>query len=268
MSPDLFIFCGAAIAAGAAVGVLAGMLGIGGGLVLVPVLFELLRSLGAEEGMAIRAAIGTSLATVIVTGLRSASSHHRRGALDRDLVLAWAPAIIIGSLLGAEVATRIDPSSLLKVFAMVTVLLGLNMAFGRSSWRLGDRPPGRPWRLMGGGTVGFISAMAGLGVAGLGVPLMTLFNAPVRAAIASAALLGALAAIPATIRFIVAGWQLPELAPWSFGYVNLLGFALIAPAAIISTPLGVALSHRVSQSLLKRIFAVFLAINALRLLAM
>ncbi len=244
------------------------MLGIGGGLVLVPVLIELMLRLGTDEGTAIRAAIGTSLATVVVTGLRSAFSHHRRGALDRNLVAAWAPAIILGSLLGAEVATRVNPSSLLKAFAVITVLLALNMAFGRLSWRLGDQPPGRQWRLLGGGTVGFVAALLGLGVAGLGVPLMTLFNAPVRSAVAGAALLGALAAFPATIRFVVAGWQLPDLAPWSLGYVNLLGFALIAPAAIISTPLGVAWSHRVSQLVLKRIFAAFLAFNAIRLVMM
>jgi uncharacterized membrane protein YfcA len=95
---------------------------------------------------------------------------------------------------------------------------------------------------------------------------MALFNAAVRSAVAAAALLGALAALPATIRFVLAGWYLPNLAPWSIGYVNLLGFILIVPAAIVSTPIGVALSHRVSQSVLKRIFATFLALNAIRLL--
>lgn len=266
MSPDLILFGVVAVATGAVVGLLAGMLGIGGGLVLVPVLFELMIRLGTDEGTAIRTAIGTSLATVVVTGLRSASSHHRRGALDRELIATWAPAMLLGSLLGAEIATQVEPANLVKTFAVMTVFLALNMAFGQSSWRLGDEPPARPWRVIGGGTVGLVSALLGIGVAGLGVPLMTLFNAAVRSAVAAAALLGALAALPATIRFVLAGWYLPNLAPWSIGYVNLLGFILIVPAAIVSTPIGVALSHRVSQSVLKRIFATFLALNAIRLL--
>ncbi|MDA0822338.1 MAG: sulfite exporter TauE/SafE family protein [Proteobacteria bacterium] len=268
MSADLLLFCAAAAVSGACVGILAGMLGIGGGLVLVPVLFELMRRLGVDEGTAVLTAVGTSLASVVATGLRSALSHRRRGSLDRSLVLAWAPAIVAGSLVGAEFATRIDPSSLIRAFAIVTVFLALNMAFGRSSWRLGEQPPSRPWRYAGGGTVGFIAALLGLGVAGLGVPLMTLFNAPARHAVAAAALLGALAALPACIRFAIAGWDLPVLAPWSLGYVNLLGFVLIAPVAILLTPVGVAWSHRVSQTILKRIFAGFLTINAVRMLLM
>ncbi|MFT4582398.1 MAG: putative membrane protein YfcA [Gammaproteobacteria bacterium] len=268
MSPDLLLFCAAAVATGACVGILAGILGIGGGLVLVPVLFELMQRLGADEGTAVLTAVGTSLSSVVVTGLRSALSHHRRGSLDRSLVLAWAPAVIAGSLVGAEFATRMDPASLLRAFAVVTVFLALNMAFGRSSWRLGEQPPSSPWRYAGGGTVGFIAALLGLGVAGLGVPLMTLFNAPMRNAVAAAALLGALAAFPASIRFVIAGWDLPGLAPWSFGYINLLGFVLIVPVAMLLTPLGVAWSHKVGQTVLKRIFAGFLTINAMRMLLM
>jgi uncharacterized membrane protein YfcA len=266
LSPDVVLFCAIALATGAAVGILAGLLGIGGGLVLVPVLFELMLRLGADESTAVRSAVGTSLASVVATGLRSALSHHRRGSLDRGLVLSWAPAIVVGSLIGAEFATRVDAAILLKAFAIVTVLLALNMAFGRSSWRLGDRPGRRPWRYAGGGIVGFVAAMLGLGVAGLGVPLMTLFNAPVRSAVAAAALLGALAAFPASVRFAMAGWNLPDLAPWSLGYVNLLGIVLIVPIAMLLTPLGVAWSHSVSQTVLRRIFAGFLTINAIRML--
>ena len=266
MTMELVLFCVAAVAAGAGIGLLAGMLGIGGGLILVPVLFELMQRLGVDDTTAVRAAIGTSLATVVATGLRSALSHHRRGSLDRSLVIAWAPAIIVGSLIGAEFATRIDPAVLMQFFAVMTVVLALNMAFGRADWRLGERPPGRGWRLLGGGSVGIISAMLGLGVAGLGVPLMTLFNAQVRSSVAAAALLGALAALPASLRFVAAGWGLDDLAPWSLGYVNLLGFALIVPIAMVATPVGVAWSYNVSQSVLKKVFAGFLAINAARML--
>lgn len=266
LNPDLLLFCAVAIAAGGIVGLLGGLLGIGGGLVLVPVLYELIQGFGAGEATAVRAAIGTSLATVVITGARSALSHYRRGAFDRALFLAWAPAVVLGAMLGAEIANRVETSMLITFFAIMTVFLAANMAFGRSEWRLGDTPPGRTWRLPGGGIVGLISGMLGLGVAGLGVPLMMLFNAPVLAAVSAAALLGAVAAVPATIRFIVAGWGLPDLAPWSLGYVNLPGFALIASMTLITAPIGVAWSHRCPQQVLKRVFAAFLAINALRML--
>jgi len=266
MNLELVLFCAIALAAGGIVGVLGGLLGIGGGLVLVPVLFELIQRLGADEATAVRAAIGTSLATVIVTGTRSALSHRRRGSLDMAVVKAWAPAILAGSVFGAEVANRIDTSTLITFFAVVSAVLAVNMAAGNTQWRLGDASPGRTWRLLGGGSTGCISAMLGLGVAGLGVPLMTLFNTPVRSAVAAAALLGAIAAVPATLRFIIGGWGLADLAPWSLGYVNLLGFALIASMTMLMAPVGVALSHRYSQVILKRVFAAFLGVNALRML--
>ncbi len=245
---------------------LGGLLGIGGGLVLVPVLFELMQQLGADEVTAVRSAIATSLATVIVTGLRSSLSHHRRGSLDIKLVAIWAPTMIMGALIGAEFANRIDTTSLITLFAILTVVLAANMAFGRSEWRAGDESPGTMPRILGGGFVGFISAMLGVGVAGLGVPLMTVFSVPVRNAVAAASLLGAMAAVPATLRFILGGWGSADLAPWSLGYVNMLGFVLIVSMTMITAPLGVSMSHRYSQVILKRVFAIFLAINAVRML--
>ena len=260
------MFCALVLVTGAAAGVLGGLLGIGGGLVLVPVLFELIQHLGADEATAVRSAIATSLATVIVTGSRSSLSHYRRGSLDMKHVTAWAPGIICGALLGAAIANRIDTSILITAFAVLTVLLATHMAFGRSEWD-STRSPGNASRVLGGGSVGMVSAMLGVGVAGLGVSLMTLFSVPVRQAVAAAALMGAMAAVPATMRFVLGGWGLPDLAPWSFGYVNLLGFTLIVSMTLMAAPLGVALAHRYSQLTVKRVFATFLGVNAVRMLA-
>lgn len=266
MIPELLQFAALAIAAGLVVGLLAGLLGIGGGLILVPVLFELITALGADAATAMRAAIASSLVCIVATGLRSALSHHRRGALDRNLIRAWAPSMIGGSLIGAEIAARVEATFLLRAFAVMTVLLALHMAFGRREWRLGDAPPASFWRLLGGGFVGCLAGLLGLGVAGIGVPLMTLFNASVRAAVPVVALIGALAAAFAAVRFVAAGFTAAELPPYSFGYVNVLGCVLIIPLAMLATPLGAAWSHRVSQQALRRIFAAFLALNAVRML--
>lgn len=265
MTLELLTFCASVLVTGAAAGVLGGLLGIGGGLVLVPVLVELIQYLGADQATAIRSAIATSLATVIVTGTRSSLSHHRRGSLDFRHVRAWAPGIILGALLGAEVAHRIDTSILITGFALLTALLAVNMAFGLSEWE-SKAPSSSLPRVVGGGIVGSVSAMLGVGVAGLGVPLMTLFSIPVRQAVAAAALMGAMAAVPATIRFVLGGWGSSDLAPWSFGYVNLLGFTLIVSMTLLTAPLGVAIAHRYSQVVVKRVFATFLGINAARML--
>jgi len=266
LSAALVGFAAAAVGAGAVVGLLAGLLGIGGGMILVPVLFELVGELGCDPATAMRSAIATSLACVIATGGRSALSHYRRGSLDMKLVAAWAPAMILGSLCGAEIATRIDASTLITVFAGITMLLALNMAFGRSEWGVREPSRFRILRTLCAMLVGVVASLLGIGVAGLGVPLMTFFNASVRAAVAAAALMGALAAIPATLRFIAAGWDQPQLPPWSFGYVNVLGAALILPSAMFAAPFGAGLSHKVSHAALKRVFAGFLILNAVRML--
>ena len=266
MTIELLAFCAATASAGAAVGVLGGLLGIGGGLILVPVLYELIGGMGAPPQTALLTAIGTSLATVIVTGSRAALSYYRHGSLDFALIRAWAPAMLCGAVLGAEMANRVDTSALITFFASISIMLAIYMVAGRSDWRIGDRPPRWPGRLLGGGLIGLLSAMLGLGVAGLGVPLMTLYNAAVRPAVAAAALLGALTAMPAVLRFMIGGWAATDLAPWSIGYVNVLGFGLIATMTLLMAPLGVALSHRVDQRRIKQIFAGFLVLNAVRML--
>ena len=265
MTGDVAWFVPIGMATGAITGLLAGLIGIGGGLILVPVLFELMLRLDAAPAIAMRGAIATSLACVVATGVRSAVSHHRLGSFDPALVRLWAPGMVLGSLAGAEMAIRLDASILVTAFACVTIALAANMAFGREH-AAGTPLPAPVWRHASGGIVGLVAGLLGLGVAGLGVPLMSRFEASVRAAVAAAALIGALAAALAVLRFVAAGLPVPGLPPWSVGYVNVLGFALIVPVALLVAPLGAAWSHRVSVLILKRIFAGFLVVNAIRML--
>ena len=153
----------------------------------------------------------------------------------------------------------------MTAFAIVTLVLAGNMAFGREP-AAGVALPAPVWRHASGGIVGLVAGLLGLGVAGLGVPLMSRFDASVRAAVAAAALIGAIAALIATLRFAAAGAGTTGLPPWSVGYVNVLGLVLIVPVALVAAPLGAAWSHRVSVLILKRIFATFLVLNAIRML--
>jgi uncharacterized membrane protein YfcA len=255
-----------AIAATAAiVGFMAGMLGIGGGMILVPVLDALFLHLGVPEETAIRAAVATSLATVIVTALRSARSHHKRGSFDMDLAKLWAPWIVLGAAAGAITASVIAGAGLRGVFGVVAALIAINMAFGREAWQVDAALPAF-FRKAAAAIVGGVSVMMGLGVGALGVPAMTLFGAPIRTAVGTAAGLGLCTAVPGALILMVQGWGAPGLAPFSLGYVNLAAFALIVPVTILTAPLGVAASHRISQKALRRAFAVFLALMAARML--
>jgi uncharacterized membrane protein YfcA len=255
------------IAAGVVAGVLSGLLGVGGGIVVVPVLYHGFSQLGLDPAVRTHVAVATSLATVAVTAARSARLHHERGAVDTQILSAWLPAVVCGSVLGTAAVAALGGRALAGMFGVVALLVSLHMAFARESWRIADAPPRGAARWPIAGAVGFVSVMMGLGGGTVGVPTLSLLGVPIHRAVGTAAGLGSAIAVPGAVGLALAGLGAPGRPPGCIGYLNVVGFALITPTTWLTAPLGARLAHAVSQRALRRGFAFFLALTALRMLA-
>ena len=260
-------FVGLLLASGLLSGLVAGLLGVGGGIVLVPVLYHVFSGAGIEAGIRMHLAVGTSLATVVFTATRSALAHRSLGALDGELLRAWGPPAVLGAVAGAVVAPRLGDQQLGEVFASVALLVALHMAFARESWRLSKQPPRGVGRYALGSLVGGLSVGMGLGGGTLGVPVFTLVGVPVHRAVGTAAGLGVLIAVPGLLGFLLSGQGAPGRPPGCVGYVNLLAVALLAPTSVLVAPLGARLAHGLSRRALRGVFALFLVVTAWRMFA-
>jgi uncharacterized membrane protein YfcA len=252
-------------ATGLASGLLAGLLGVGGGIVIVPVLFSVFPLFGIPEAVQMKIAVGTSLATIIPTSIQSARKHFAKGTMDVKLLRSLVPSICAGVLLGTLLGVVVAGSAHTAVFAVIAALVAVNMGFTGVEWRLRERfPLGWPRHAIGT-FIGGVSAMMGIGGGTVGVPILSMFGAPIRSAVATASAFGVIISIPAAIGFVYGGWGNPLLPPLSLGYVNLIGFALIVPASLLAAPWGVKLAHSIQPLLLKRLFALFLALTVARM---
>jgi uncharacterized membrane protein YfcA len=249
---------------GAFSGVVAGLLGVGGGIVLVPAFFYAFSHLGYGGDQLMQVCLATSLATIIVTSVRSVRAHHRKGAVDWDMLRAWAPFIIAGAVAGAATATLLRSATLQALFGGLAMLAGLYMAFGRETWRLGPALPGQPMRGVMASTLGFFSVLMGIGGGTFGVPLMTLYSTPIHRAVATASGLGVVIAVPSVAGFLL--MQVEDAPPWTVGAVNLPALILVVATSLFTTPWGADLAHRMNARPLKRAFAVFLVLVALNML--
>jgi uncharacterized membrane protein YfcA len=249
--------------AGAAAGTAAGLLGIGGGIIIVPVLSLVFVSEGVDPDILIKVAVGTSLATIVVTAISSIWAHHKRGAVRWPLVQMMTPGVVVGSLLGAWFADLIPGAWLTIAFILFLIAVSLQMAWGPLG---AHRELPGPWPLRGVSTVvGTISALMGIGGGSLNVPYLSWCGVQVKQAIATAAAIGFPLALASTIGFIITGLDEPNLPPHSLGYINLPAFAGVVGASILFAPLGARLAHQLPDKILKRTFAVFLFILALRM---
>lgn len=252
-------------ATGIATGLTAGLLGVGGGIVIVPVLFHLFTTMNVDPDVRMHVAVGTSLATIIATSTSSLRAHHKKGGVDTALLRSWGPAVFAGVLLGSVLSGYAKGPALMTVFASVGLLVALHMAFSKQSMTISDSlPTGLPKHALAG-TIGMISSMMGIGGGTLAVPALTLFGFPVHRAVGSAAAMGLIIGIPGTIAFIVTGWDVPNRPPYSLGYVNLLAFGLILPTSMFFAPVGAKLAYKLNTKNLRRAFSVFLAITAVRM---
>jgi uncharacterized membrane protein YfcA len=249
---------------GAFAGVIGGLLGVGGGIVLVPAFFYAFGTLGFGGDQLMQVCVATSMATIVITSLRSVSAHHKKGAVDWQVLKDWGPALALSAALGTFVASRVPSTTLQAVFGALAGLAGLWMAFGRDDWRLGPEMPTQPTRSALAGGVGFFSAMMGIGGGTFGVPLMTLYNTPIHRAVATASGFGVLIAVPAVVGFLFL--SVTNAPPYTVGAVNLPAFLVVIGTTLLTTPLGVRLAHAMNPKPLKRAFAVFLTLVALNML--
>jgi len=250
---------------GVVAGVLAGLLGVGGGIVIVPVLYSALELLEIDPLIRMQIAVATSLATIVPTSISSARSHHKRGSVDFALARRWAAAIILGAAVGAAIAGVVKSDTLVLVFAVIALLVAAHMLILKDGTSLAEGLPQGPVQHIIPSSIGLFSAMMGIGGGTLSVPVLSLFRYPIHRAVGTAAFFGLLIAVPATLGFVFGGWGVPTLPPLSLGYVNLAGLVCIAPTTYLTAPLGAKLAHKLSRPMLRRAFGVFLLITSGRL---
>lgn len=254
------------MAIGALAGVLAGLLGVGGGIVLVPSYFYALQTLGYDGPQLMQMCLATSLATIIVTSLRSVHSHNKKGAVEWSILRGWGPGIVVGAVIGVMVAASLRSATLQGIFGFLGLFIGAYMGLGRSEWRLGAQMPVGIARAIMSPIVGFLSVLMGIGGGSFGVPLMTLFATPIHRAVATAAGFGVIIAVPAVIGFLFVAIDPAQRPPLTIGAVNLPAFAVTIAMTLLTAPLGVKLAHAMDPKPLKRVFAVFLTLVALNML--
>lgn len=255
----------ALVATGVVAGMLAGMLGVGGGIVIVPVLYHLFTLMGVDESVRMHVAVGTSLATIVPTSIMSARAHRRRGSLDPAMLARLVPPVLVGVLVGAVLSGFVSGKVLTSVFAIVALLVALNMAIKRDNVSLRDGLPGRVGTSALGVSIGSLSTLMGIGGGTLSVPILHALRTPMHVAVGTGAALGMVISLPGAIAFVVNGIGVPHRSPTMVGYVDLLGMALIVPATMMTTQWGARLAHAIDARLLRRLFALFLALTSARM---
>lgn len=256
---DILLLIAVMAATGAFAGLVAGLFGIGGGVVMVPAMYYAFSALGYHDDKLMHVAVGTSLAVIVATSMRSVSAHAKRGAVDFQVLRSWGPWIVAGTLLGSVIADQVSGQVLTGLFGGMALLLSLQFFFGRPDWKLRDDLPGGPARAGLAGLIGIMSAMMGIGGGVFGVTLMTLCGKPIHNAVATAAGFGVAIGLPGAIGFIANGWG-SNIVPYSLGYVNLPAFILLAGSAFFVAPIGAKLAHDLPAATLKRFFAIGLLI--------
>lgn len=260
----LALLCLGLIVAGALIGLLAGLFGVGGGAISVPVFYETFLLMDAPADIAMPLAVGTSLAMIIPTSILSAKTHAEKGALDMPHLRAWALPVTAGVLIGSAVA-RFAPAEVFQiVFAAVAGFNAFKMLFVRKPWLIRDGLPGEPLRGLYGAIVGLLSALMGIGGGAISNLILTLHGWSMHRAVATSAGVGLLIAIPGAIGYIIAGWGKPCLPPDAVGFVSLAALVLTLPTALLTTRRGARLAHALSRETLTRLFGLFLAIVAIR----
>jgi len=243
---------------GCGTGFLAGLLGIGGGMLMVPFLTLILSHRGVDAGLAVKMAIATSMATILFTSLSSVRAHHKRGAVRWDIVRAMAPGIVAGGLFaGAGVFALLKGRWLALFFASFVGFSATQMLRGRKPAAT-RQMPGAAAQAAAGGGMGFVSGLVGAGGGFISVPFMTWCNVAIHNAVATSAALGFPIALANTAGYVVGGWSLPASLPGAFGYLYLPALGIIASISVLFAPLGARAAHAMPMGQLRKIFALLL----------
>lgn len=255
------------LAGGVAAGLLAGLFGVGGGMVVVPVLYEVFRLFGVPDTVHMQLSIGTSLAIMAPTNIRSFLAHRASGAVLMDVVRRWTPGVIVGIAIGSAIAT-VAPSSVFKIaFIVIATLLACKLLFGRQSWRLGDDLPKHPLARLFGLAVGLMASLTGVSGGSLCTIVLTLYGKPIHQAVATSSGIVVPIALAGTLGYVVAGLShQAQLPPLSIGFVSLIGFALMAPVSSLTAPFGARMAHALPRRVLEVAFGCFMLAAALRFL--
>lgn len=264
---DWFFLLLSLLGLGAVAGFLAGLLGVGGGIVLVPGFLFIFHTAGLDSESLIHTCVGTSLAAIIPNGLMSARGHWKRGAVDSALVRRIGGGIVAGVVLGAFIADRLPGPALELVFACAIPVLAVLMAINPQKYRLASTVPAQPLPGIIGAGIGMISTLIGIGGGTLSVPFMSLCGVPVHRAIGTSAALGLAISIPAAIGFMLIGWGEPGRPPFSVGYINIPAWAVVLPVSLLFVRAGVHVAHKVPVGAMRRIFALFMFAVAVKMWA-
>lgn len=251
--------------AGLLAGFLGGVIGAGGGLIVVPVLYHTFEGLGVDPAVRMHMAVGTALAAVVPMALLGARAHWLRGNVSPEIFRKLVLPVLCGSTLAGAMAAGVKSRELSLVFALAATVVAVNLAF-RKSWVLRDGLPGPVGSGLMGAAIGCISTLAGIGGATLTVPVLHAFRTPMPIAVGTAASLGAVVGLPGAIAFGFSGWGASGLPPGSFGYVNLAAAAILFPASAIAVSVGARFTRQVNERLLRMLFAMLLALTAVRML--
>jgi len=256
---------GVAVAAGVAGGILAGLLGVGGGIVIVPALYFSLSLTGMEPGLTMQVAVGTSLATIVFTSMSSAWGHHKKGAIDGVLLKLWAPSILVGVVLGSFTGGLIDGRILIAVFALVAAAVAADMVLRGRKGEVVPRGFSKPAWAGFGIFAGTVSSMMGIGGGTVCVPLLNFLGYDIRRAVGTSAAIGFVIGLPGAIIYMLTGIGVEGLPPFSLGYVNLVAVAVIIPLTTSFAGVGVKLAHAIPQRALRLSFGLFLAVTSVRM---
>jgi len=252
------------LASGAVAGMFAGLLGIGGGIIIVPVLAMVFTAQGISIDVLMHISIGTSLATIVITSLSSIRSHQKHQAIDWHVVRVITIGLFIGGFIGAAIAKLISGQDLKLIFSIFMFLIAAQMYFGNTT-KAHRTLPDKPGMILAGTGIGTIASLMGVGGGSMSVPFFTWCNMSIRNAVATSSAVGFPIAVAGTIGFIVTGWAEADRPVMSLGYVNLPALLSIVVASVLSAPLGAWIAHRIPPMTLKRIFAGFLVILGIRM---